>query len=195
MPTVNFSFLRPITLLLISGAVSLVLGSPVTYNYTGNDYTTLNFPLTSSGSIAASFALSSALPGNLDDADESGLVLNWSISDGYTSLSQSDGDFLLSFDFTTDASGDITGWGFEGQDEDCTDSYCVFISSEAPSPTGDQSAYEIDSDFYFSRNPNDPGQWEVTGESATPEPSTILLVISGSIVLATFARRGSTSRR
>jgi hypothetical protein len=98
--------------LLFFAAITSSAKADVIYTYTGNDFNSFSGspPLNSSDFISSSFTFASALPDNLNDVENPGSLLNWSMSDQVDTLSDTGGNTLLIF-VSTNASGTITGWG------------------------------------------------------------------------------------
>jgi len=87
------------------------------YTYTGNDYSAAftNSPYTTSESVSGSFDLSSALADNLNSfTNEKADLLSFSFSDGQQTITNNTaGVDVESFEFKTNASGQITNWEVE----------------------------------------------------------------------------------
>jgi len=173
--------------------------SQVTYTYTGNDFTSFygGSPLTTSDFITASFTFANALPDDMIYGGPDNL-LNWTITDGVDTLSQSGGNYLNGFAVETDATGDISGWDINAFTSPCSPTTvgCVhFISQGPPYPTyayidAVTDVIDVEGDYWQASVSGSPGTWSMTGESATPEPSTpVLASIGGAMLLYTIRRR------
>lgn len=171
--------------LLLAAASAGAFASPVTYTYTGNP---LNLVSTGSScpgscSIDATITLAAPLGDNLNLASVT--PLSFSMTDGSLgdSLNQANApDYLDTFWFSTDASGDIIGWLVQaitsgGNAVIATDNYFGGTSDEAGNAT------------YVLYNVDNPGTWSQTSTSPTPEPSSLLLLGTGLLGLGPFIRR------
>lgn len=99
--------------LLLFSAAALNASAQVTYTYTGNNFNDIyGTGVTDSNFVSASFTFADALPDELDAVNEIGSLLNWTVSDGSNTLSQSNGDVLALADLSTNASGAIDSWYF-----------------------------------------------------------------------------------
>lgn len=157
----------------------------VTYLYTGDDFNSFsgNSPLTSSDFISASFTFASALPDNLNDVENPGTLLGWSITDQVNTVSSSAGDALLIF-FSTNAEGVITGWGMQGDNyTGVCKGTCNGLGTQFNLPQIEENAdYSYldtqQSSQWFVQNLNEPGTWTIA-----PEPSAAVLLLLGLGVL------------
>lgn len=85
-----------------------MMASSVTYTYTGNDFQSASAPYTTSDFVSGYFTLPTALGDNL--TDDSITPASYSFSDGVQTISSSSPPTDVTFDVSTDASGNINGW-------------------------------------------------------------------------------------
>jgi len=143
-----------------------------TYTYTGNNFTSVISPYTTSERLTGTFELSAALPANLDFANESSLVTSFTMSDGVQTLT-SPGAFVEFFRFSTDSAGTITLWDVEVANSSGTAPSMEtlnfgFASSDQGSLTN----------FVSGINNGAAGIWTVSSTTPVPEPGTLGMVFS-----------------
>jgi hypothetical protein len=178
---------------LLGGLAACILGLPLmassTYTYTGLDFQSASGPYTTNDFVSGSFTLASALGDNL--VDDSITPASYSFSDGVQTITSASPPSDVTFDVSTDGSGNIDGW---------------FINLESPSPYFQISTQTTPNHedlgatsagegliFYF---PGDPaGTWMMTtsGPSAVPEPSNLGLIGLGLVAIG-FVRRKMQQR-
>ena len=142
-----------------------------TYTYTGNNFTLVNSPYTTSEMVMGTFELSAALPPNLN-GNESSLVLSFTMSDGVQTLTSAEA-FVETFQFSTDSAGTITRWDVE----------VAINAGNAPSIETFNfgvSSSDIGSltNFISGRNSFTPGIWTVS-TTPVPESGTLNMLFSG----------------
>jgi hypothetical protein len=94
----------------VLGAVSAKAN--VTYEYTGLNFEGISGSCTTSDSVTGSVTFSAPLTDNLSLA--SVIPASFSFSDGLQTLTNTNPNFTLSlFQFSTDGTGQITGWNIE----------------------------------------------------------------------------------
>jgi hypothetical protein len=194
----NFTY--KVAILMLAVGATRVQADPITYTYTGNDYTAAGTPYTTAMSFTASFTFASPLA---PDTEYDGTVTPtaWSISDGVDTITNTSGD-PLTFDAATNSAGGISSWAFETS---FTEGLAeVFLASfDDPS-----NLFGISSAFDFSCGnvtacdailaigvhaaglagvASDPGTW--TSTSTVPEPSSVFLLAPVLFVIAGIARR------
>jgi hypothetical protein len=172
----------------------------VIYTYTGNDFNDIfGTSLTESDFVSASFTFASPLPAGPNFADESGSLLNWTVTDGVNTLSEGDGNYLAGLDLSTDLLGDVSAsWNFLAESSPYT--------STGPPPDwleiGSNTGFSTDlSEFWITQSDpawlasssNDLGTWTVT-TTPTPEPSTTAwtCLLAGAMLLFAMRRRRSS---
>ena len=193
---------RTFVALAFLGFGSISLRAATIEEYTGNAFNFFvgpGFALTTSDSVSAELIFSGPLAGNLNNADESGQLIGWTVTDGVHTLGSAlnEGDLLTSAVFSTNGAGDITSWlvfacsatagscnsnveiettsgsGFEG-----------FIGSYT---NGFDESSTCCNNAAFSVNAE--GTWTAT--QVTPEPGTFssLLIVAGVILGRFFSSR------
>lgn len=96
-----------VTLIALLVPTGAAYAGPVTYIYTGNDFTDAEYPLQATDSIDISMTLAAPLSDNL--VDQSVTPLSFTFSDGY-SVDDASKPVNWFFNFNTDGLGNITGW-------------------------------------------------------------------------------------
>ncbi len=189
------TFIPAVVLLSLSYAIPPAAQADVIYTYTGNDFDSFfGSALNSSNFITASFTFASALPDDLDLADESGSLLNWTVSDQTNTLSQFGGNYLT-LDLTTNESGEIANWSFFAETIAETSSGIppnwLELASQNTGIVSDLSEFWVtDTDIaWIATVSSDPGTWAVT--ASTPEPSTIgwTCLLFGAMLLVAMQRQ------
>jgi len=170
-------------------ALAGVVNAQVTYHYTGNHFTDVVAPYTTSDSISGSVTLSSALGDNLTNFQPS--VNSFSFTDGISTITSSSSNSTGNpdrFVFNTDAAGDIIGWLVQVYSGSTTDN--LGIVTWAPgSPTEDISGRVFNNGLSSQQvgNRNNPGVWSTT--APVPEPETYAMMLAGLGLLGFVARR------
>jgi hypothetical protein len=144
-----------------------------TYTYTGNDFTDVSGPYTTSEKLTGMFNLSAAIPANHPFSDVSSLVLSFTMSDGVQTITSAEG-FVEHFSFSTDSTGAITLWLAE----------VTINPGTAPSITTENfgvAALDMGAltNFLSGQNSGSPGTWTVTDTTPVTEPGTLSMMFSG----------------
>jgi hypothetical protein len=175
------------------------------YSYTGNDFTNVNQPFTTSDSIKFQFTSTALLGDDLNDAGFSDPILQWSLSLGPLSYSSAN-SVLYSLNFSTDAIGKITTYQFTTQTDVVAPG---LLPAEYPPTPYEEEVFSFDlpgqfgvadgiyipsihQDSYYSYNSGAPGSWAV---SAVPESSTWAMLCFGFAVLGIAGYRKAKSER
>jgi len=135
----------------------------ITYTYTGNDFTTATGAYTTSDFVSGYFTLASALGDNLVLASET--PATYSFSDGVQTISSLSPPTDVTFEISTDASGNIDAW---------------FINLENPSPLNQISTQTSPNQEDLGSSGGSEGfnlfgtvsesQWVESGASTSPVP-------------------------
>jgi hypothetical protein len=143
-------------------------GNPMTYSGTGN----ANVCGGSECSITGSFTVASSLGDNF-----SGTVTpeSYSFTDGNQNLST--GSIVNFFTASTDASGAINGWAIELE----ALGYGPWMVTESSGLDESYNGYLV---YNYA-----PGTWTSEDPTATPEPSSLLLLSSGLVGLGFMKRK------
>ena len=176
-------------------AVALVLqfgvlaGSAQTYiyTYTGNDFTSVSGPYTTSDRITGSIAFSAPLGDNYE-GNPSATMLRYLFIDGVGPQNVGGPPYVLASTFGTDSSGNIVSWNFE---------VVAFIPSSPAESKGIQTENDSGNvvDWGSLDQPSgnvgegsvsaNPGVWVLT---VVPEPSVGSLFVSFAALVLAFGR-------
>src|SRR5215472_893971 len=107
MARINCSLI--LILILLSAAVTF---ADVTYTYTGNYFTVVQPPYTTSERIAGYFTVSQPLPPN-SDYNSNINPLYFSLNDGVQTITSLNNTGIADFGFGTDAAGNIVWWNID----------------------------------------------------------------------------------
>jgi hypothetical protein len=154
---------------LAFAAATQTANANVVYNYTGNDFTIVSAPFTTSDFVSASFTFANPLPADLPFTEESPALIAWSMSDqiytvGSSNATRDDASFM------TNQSGAITLWRFDSIGPNLT----IFSSNE--SVAFDDETYLTNPANGNTYNVDTPGTWTATfngfqgGTSSSPLP-------------------------
>jgi len=181
-------------------ACALVLGAPtaranVIYEYTGqlfNVFVGASNPYTANDYVHGTFTVASALAPNLVDADLSGTILSFvfnDFADDHAPISSAPpGGFYLTPTVSTDAAGNIIFWrlGFsDGLLTHFISSFSVYgLSADVNLDVGSANAQHGATAWNFGT----PGTWS-SSASAVPEPSGLVLLCTGVVVVGASLRR------
>jgi len=146
------------------------------YTYTGNDFSDVTGPYTTSDSITGSLTISSPLAANLMFSENNVTPIAYSFTDGVQTFTNNSALTDVIFGFATDSEGNITGWLVSLSDGDDTNRIQT-------------SGYVVLSlvDYAINNSAegqvvNEPGKWTIA-----PEPGSLLVVGAG--LLAAGVRR------
>jgi PEP-CTERM motif len=171
--------------LLLGGLAACLLTLPVMadeiYTYTGQDFQVATGVYSTSDFVSGSFTLASPLGDN--EVDDSLTPLSYSFSDGVQTITSASPPSDVTFDVSTDASGNIEGW---------------FINLESPSPYFQISTQTTPNQEDLGVNGGsegynflDEGSWTMTssGPSAVPEPGNVALIGLGLVAIGLVRRK------
>jgi hypothetical protein len=198
--------MRPLSILTCVALISASLGAraDVTYDYTGNDFTTFNNdggPLyTTSDRVTGSVTLSQALAPNTQyiSGVDGFSVLSFSFSDGvqtitnldFTSPEPAGSLFEDDFFFGTDASGNIYTWNVTLRIPVNNNADYDFIGTTHGQGDG---GGVIEPNFAFSNGEvASTGSWSIQStapSTVTPEPGGLFLLGTGALGLVLSLRR------
>jgi MYXO-CTERM domain-containing protein len=155
----------------------------VILTYTGNDFTDVVTPYTTSDKITATIILASALPPNQLPI----LVtpISFTLTDGVQTLTNQTPSVKSSFSFDTDSTGSIDGWIIDVQTGVGAFSPPLINTEKTGGFTTD---YGQTSASVFGENLNDGGTWTAT-PVPVPAPPLSNLAALGVLGLAFFWRR------
>jgi hypothetical protein len=175
---------------LIAAAILLLPARAVlaqtTYDYTGNDFTGVDGPFTTSDSVSGSFTVAQALGDNL-----SFVIIDptsFSFTDGVDTITNANSNaFDDGFEVATNASGEITNWSIDVEGSGPGLFSILLGNTNGAAQDGGVDGGSV------GFNIDDPGTWSTAGTGApvavTPEPSTLALLGTGVLGLAGAVRR------
>jgi hypothetical protein len=161
--------------LLLMGLSARCVKATTTYTYSGNDFTFVNSPFTTSDSIQGNFTIAT-LADNLSFGSIT--PTSYDFTDGVETGNQTN-SIVDEFEVSTNGGGQITEWDIEiGLDGGfiTTDYAGSIIGGTDIGNNGDGGIGFVN---------NDPGTWTAT----SPEPSTFVLIPAGLVALALQVRR------
>ena len=159
-----------------------------TYDYTGNVFTSVSAPYTTSDSITGSFTLATPLADNLTSFTTV-TPQSFSFSDGVNgdTITNTTPGAGSQFAFETDANGAITKWQVV---VDITSVSNFSISTlNAPGGAGVFDQAQHGGGTESGENTNSPGTW-----AAVPEASTCSMVLVGLAIVGAAVRRRTCFR-
>jgi hypothetical protein len=163
-----------------------VIADPVTYTYTGQDFTNLatyGSGYSTSDFVSVSLTLASPLGPDVNETIESDDILSWTVSDQVVTYSSALGNYLADAQFATNAEGVPIEWDVVASSSEAEDDDGQFVETEGYPPpyTGSsQDASEGDvGTTGFAYNEGDPGSWSEGTGPTTPEPGTLALLLLG----------------
>jgi hypothetical protein len=164
------------TLALVAGLYlsTLPMMADTVYSYTGKHYTSASLPYTTADSIIGSLTISAPLGDNLTLAAVNPSA--FSFSDGVETFNGGNTP-TSTFLFSTDASGNISGW------------LVAFIDSSGDELSSIKIGGTTDSvlnNVGGASNVGDPGVWSAT---VVPKPSSLALMGTGVLGLVGVGRR------
>jgi len=172
---------------LMSIGLELGLSAPASatavYTYTGNDFTSVTSPYTTSMSVTASMTLTNPIGPNQTNVDETSNLVAISLADGVHSLSLTTPNIeVTTATFTTDSAGNITSWNVL---------LGVFVGVSPPVISTENDQTLVQDTGAFLNGPsgavaNDPGVWTLV---SVPEPSSVVLLALGLVAMAGSRRR------
>ena len=179
----------PKILLALTGVAALSLAYPAsvqavptTYQYTGNHFTEVSGPYTTSMFVTAMVTLAGPLGANMPLTNVTPTA--FTLTDGVQTISDLTPSFFAVFQFATDATGAISDWEIEVTD---FAGRLILTHSQVfpPNPAEDDG---VDGSGGFGQNFNKPGQWSV-GATVPDAGSTLSLMTLTLMALGLVARR------
>jgi len=190
------TFLHTVAALLLFFALpSAPAAASVVYTYTGNAFTDVASPYTTSNYATISFELSDPLGTDLDEADIS--PLHFTFSDGQQTISDTTGGSFYGLVWT-DANGIMTQWSIESLLAEAPRYYSIGTSNVVGrrGRVDDRGNQRYDDgatqEFVYGENQNNPGMWSTN--AAIPEPTTLALSAVALTGIALVRRRRRIGR-
>jgi hypothetical protein len=165
-----------------------LMADPITYTYTGNDFTSLfGSGYSTSDSVTGEFTLSVPLADGLT-ALTAITPTSFSFSDGIQTITSATTSGNV-FEVETNATGDITKWqiGIEIGEGATLSGITTELTTLNVSDAGEVD--EAQPSEAFGENNNSAGTWTSSAAGVTPEPSSLALLGTGIVGLAGVARR------
>jgi len=180
--------------------VALPAMADTTYTYTGNPFTSVAGPFTTSDLISGFFTTSSPIAPNTGNFSTgffgpavTGVpildVTSFSFSDGVDAITNtSPGVATPILNFATDGSGNIVAWMVDISLFSGADIFFSFQNSSGFGFAGNDGALDAAGDFAGNGS---PGVWALTGggPAVTPEPSALILLGTGALGMFGARRR------
>jgi hypothetical protein len=164
-------------------SVTAVQAVPTTYVYTGNFFTVVVPPYTTSDRVTATVELASPLPANMSLGSVTPLA--FSVSDGLQTITNltAEGSF---FTFQTGAAGEITAWVAQAFSNSGLQSIATLF---APAGNFDSAAIGFDPQIGLisASNEGEPGTW--SRASVPDAASTLSLLFLSLTALGVAARQ------
>jgi hypothetical protein len=161
-------------------AAGVVQATPITYSYTGNSFTDVSGPYTTSDMVTGFVTFASPLKANMPLTAETPSA--FSFSDGVqtiTSATATSSDFI----FATGPTGGIIQWLVEA--ETLGGVRVIESGDEGPGTSEDIGLMEVGRGF----NVGEPGVWAGAGASVPDSGSTILLLLPSVTALGVAGRQ------
>jgi len=191
--------------LVLTALPSISALADTIYSYQGNPFEIVGYtgcgcgpglPFTTDDFVSGSFTVSTPLRANRPFSSIEPIA--FSFSNGVDTLTSNDSFFNFIFEVGTDSTGAITRWYIVMETAGIPPGYYgistantvfggnPYIADSGLTPTTPViSPYDV-----FGDNGNDPGTWTVSETTpSTPEPSSIVLLGSGMVGLATLIKR------
>jgi len=171
------------------------------YTYTGNSFTTVQAPYTTSDFISGSFTVAAPLAANIPFAFANVTPLAYSFSDGlftYTDKTSPALDSVV-FSLSTNATGAINTWNITVGDFLSADTNVFGIRSFnlGGLASSDFGTLTIDGSLVRGSNTQSPGAaWVVSTvtPSSVPEPSSLMMMGTGIVTMFGAFRRENARR-
>jgi hypothetical protein len=172
-----------------------LLADSFTYTYTGNDFTNLFASgetqlFTKSDFISGEFTLSAPLADNLISLTAI-TPASFSFSNGVDTFYNTTPNLSPYFYIETNASGDITGWLIEIQQQIAGGGYDFLETQNESGYAGDYGQNADGGIEIEGYNASTPGTFVESSvvSSATPEPSSLVLLGTGMLTLVAVRHR------
>lgn len=171
----------------ISGASASAGAQNVTYDYTGQTFTSVAGSYTTADSLQGTFTIAGGLGDNLND--QSVTPIAFSVTDGVQTLSSLNGAATDVLSFSTNAAGSITAWAFyftHGNAYVLSCNHgdgCSAVYDQATPENTPACRYGA---CNYGENDTAPGTWSV---AAVPLPASAWLLLSGLVGVGAMARK------
>jgi hypothetical protein len=161
-------------------ATKPLAASPVTYTYTGNDFQVATNPYTTTDFVSGFFTLASPLGDSL--ALASITPASYSFTDQFQTFSSVSPPPDVTFEVSTDASGNINGWFIDLQ------SGANIVSTQTTPNQEDfaEDGFVGEGDNFFAE-----GTWVMSGggTSTVPEPGNVAWIGLGLVSIGVVRRK------
>jgi hypothetical protein len=172
---------------ILGGGSSLF--ADTVYTYTGNVFTDVSAPYTTSDYIRGSFSTATPLPANtLTDIVA---TTKFSFTDGVQTITNTTPNIEPSFTIKTDQAGNIITWVVALQDPN---GFGIITANDA----GEANSAADGGSTSFSNqgsNENSPGVWGGVSASPVPEPGSVALFSAAGIAVVAMRLRKRAARQ
>jgi len=162
---------------------------PTTYQYTGNPFTFVESPYTTSDFVTAMITLAGPLGANMPLTEVTPIA--FTLSDGVQTITNHGPGFVFftSFLFATDASGAISMWSAVVENIHDFGATGAIVTNNDPTDIHDSGIVIPEGGpFVLGANELTPGEW--SGPTSAPDPgSTLSLMTLALMALGLVARR------
>jgi len=155
---------------------------PTTYQYTGNPFTDVRAPYTTSDFLTAMVTLAGPLGANMPLTNVTPTA--FTLTDGVQTISNLNAMFFLFFQFATDATGAISEWEVFVSTVD----FGQILTRNILNDANPEEDHTVDPSGGFGENFNDPEQWRAR-DNVPDAGSTLSMMTLTLMALGLVARR------